>query len=122
MPPLRVYESPTGDGGLTFATSAGVAAFDAAGALVGVDVIDSLGRLTPAAASERWLVTVESRLTLPGVPGPAHVMHVLDRESGKLVSSTPLVLFGAVKEIELIEGVALVHAGDAVVAYAMPVE
>ncbi len=120
---LRVFETGgTGSeagGGLTFATGAGIASFDADAKAVAVDAFGAGTRLAPAAGAESVFVTVESRGLRPGVAGPAHVVHVIERGTGRLVSSTPVMLLGEVKGVEVVDGAVLVGAGDAVVVYPM---
>ena len=116
--PMRVFR-PGGSGeaggrSIGFATPAGYVAFDDAGAAVAVDALDATGEIVAAALGDAYAVTVQTRaMTAATANEPVFAMHALERASGRLVSSTPLVLYGTVRRVESIDGFVLVNAGEA---------
>lgn len=123
--PMRVFR-PGGSGeaggrSIGFATPAGYVAFDDTGAAVAVDALDATGEIVAAALGDAYAVTVQTRaMTAATANEPVFAMHALERASGRLVASTPLVLYGTVRRVEAIDGFVLVNAGEAIVAYRMP--
>lgn len=123
-PPLRVYARSGAQGqrgGLTFATTTGYAVFDVDGRVVGLDALGQASGVVPAAAGRDHAITLQTRDPGPAqTDGPAFSLHVLDRGSGRLLSSTPISLYGLVRRVEVIDGFALLGIADLVTVIEFP--
>lgn len=75
---------------LALCTSRGVVVLGPAGEVAGIDALDA-EELTPAAAAEGVLVTVEPR-PAPITRGPGAELHLLTAESARLIATAPIHL------------------------------
>ncbi|MCL4221470.1 MAG: PQQ-binding-like beta-propeller repeat protein [Phycisphaerales bacterium] len=100
------------EGQIIFASGSGLLTFSPQGALVGVDVFDSIGALV---SSEPGTSVIAMLDTAPA-PGPdrlsSYHLHLLDVRSARLLVSYPIRLPATPESITLLDHLVLVSAGE----------
>lgn len=101
------------DGQIVFASGSGLLTFGPQGALVGVDVFDSIGALVSSEPSTSLIAMLD---TAPA-PSPdrlsSYHLHLLDVRSARLLVSYPIRLPATPESVTLLDGLVLLSAGEA---------
>lgn len=111
------------DGGLALCSSRGLAIIDHDGNQIGGDALASEDALVGPVPADGLLVTIDSGSAsrAPGnAAGSVYGLHLLENRSGRIISTTPLLLPDQPQRITLMDGRIAITAGRSTIVYSSP--
>lgn len=121
-PPVRAFAVGRGpNANAMFCGRRGLAIFDQAGELVGLDSLSGAVDMLPPEVAEGMAVALESA-RVPGPAGPASTLYLMESGSGKLISSRGIVLHEEPRDMAVLDGRIVISTESLTLVVPAPVD
>jgi len=121
-PPVRASAIGRGpNANVMFCGRRGLAIFDPAGEVVGLDSLSGAVDMLPPEVVDGLVVALESA-RVPGPAGPTAMIHLMESGSGKLISSRGIVLQEEPREMAVLDGRIVISVESLTLVVPVPVE